>query len=172
MTRIATALAALAGLAAAPATAQTPVLGKSTQFEFTESQPKRGTGRVYEFPLSVQQGDKYRFQLQPVGGAKIETTIFVHQSAGNGKYKLIGTSPNQVAQDWTMPDPASAPLKVNIVGYSLGKVNLLVTKVGPNGPTAAPGGDGADALVEQLRAENALLRRQVDELRRLLDQKK
>jgi hypothetical protein len=72
-----------------------------------------------------------------------------------------------------MPDPASAPLKVNIIGYSLGKVNLLVTKLGPNDPVraAGPSAEAKDALVEKLRAENADLRRQLEELRRQLEKK-
>ncbi len=176
--------AGLALVAATSAPAQpTPVLGKTTQIEFTGREPKNQAGFQIAYDFPIQQGDRFRVQMDPVGGVKMtllaqawRTPVVHHESSTSGP-KI----------DWTVREglPGRAA-RITIHSQDVGSVNVRIVRLMADGTeyptagtpatTASPpvtaGGSSVDDRLRRLEAENAEIRRQLAEILRRLDQKK
>lgn len=101
--------------------------GELFQIEFTTRLPKRGRGYIYEFEMKVKPGDRLRFQVQPVRGAKLPTAIRVLKPDRKGNAFANVKKADQ--HNWTMPDGYPAErMPVQVIGYGVGKVEVRVTK--------------------------------------------
>lgn len=163
-------LTAIALLAPAAGAAQ-PELGKTFQIEITERANFGPAENLYVITLPVEQGDKFRIEMSPVGGAAIAMRIEVYSADG----KLVDSSDGRTTKvDWEMTKgvPGKKAL-IHVRSDALGKVNVRITKAG------APAVDLRDEEIRKLRAENAELKKkldeqqkQIDEIKKLLNQKK
>ncbi|MBA4066468.1 MAG: hypothetical protein C0501_22710 [Isosphaera sp.] len=161
---------------AAPAAAQAPKLGVQTQVEFADKTPKGGTlgWRMFVFEYPIGQGDRFRVEAEPVGGAEMMLYAAVEKETGDG-FEQVGNADLAGKVDYT--NPKGLPGKrARVVLYSadVGKVNVRVTKVG-----VEPADDPRDATIKKLEGENAALRKeladvkaQLADIKRLLEKKK
>ena len=104
-----------------------PPLGKTKEIEITESLKKHGSGRVYEFSQVVEQGDKLRVHVWPTGRAVLKSKIRVLEDGK--RTRAFEDSHVGEKHDWTMTKGIPGrKVTVQIVGYSLGTLNIMVEK--------------------------------------------
>ncbi len=179
MTRLAAAALLGLALAAAAATAQpAPPYGKVIEVEFTERSPTglanadtSRSGAYYSAAiLNIEQGDRFRIEMSPVGGVEMNLHVQVEKAAGTG-FAAHESSPfSKTGIDWTQEKGIPGKrAKITLYSYSVGKVNVRITKIGANDPPP-DAKDGKDALIEKLRAENAELRKQLDGQKKQLEE--
>jgi hypothetical protein len=160
-----------------------PVLGKTVQVEFTGREPRNQAGFQIAYDLPIQQGDRFRVQMDPVGGVKMtllaqawRTAVVHHESSTSGP-----------RIDWTVREGLPGrSARITIHSVDVGSVNLRITRLMADGTEypaagtpATPGtpptpaaGPGVDERLRRLEAENAEIRRQLAEILRRLDAKK
>lgn len=179
MTR--TIAASLLGVAilATTALAQNGVpYGKSVQIEFTERHPtghanadsSRTSGYYTAVVVPVEQGDKFRIEMSPVGGVEMKLHAQVEQVNGNRTVPHESSEFTKNGIDWTTEKGIPGRrAKITLWSWNAGKVNVRISKIGINDP--APGtADAKDTVIEQLRTENAELRKQLDAQKKQLDE--
>ncbi len=176
--------AVAAAFLAAPAAAQPPKLGTQTQAEFTGKEPGMlQIGRLdysaykvklYEYP--IEPGDRFRIEMESVGGIEMGFCVFVFKDSPGGFIPLDNSPEAEKGKlDWTMPKAAPGKkIKIFVGCTDVGKVNLRISKVGDKA-----GDDPKDAENKKLKDENATLRKELAEMKaqladikRLLEKKK
>ena len=109
---------------------EAPPLGKTKEIEITEDLPKLsgGKGRIYEFIQRIEQGDKLRIYVAPVGNAEFQSKIRVFEESS--KSRVLEQSGTEKSHDWTMSkEIPGKEVRIQIVGFSRGKLNIRVDKV-------------------------------------------
>ncbi len=156
----------LAAVAAAclalPASAQAPKIGTQTLIEYTEKTPSTGGYHYMDFPYAIEQGDKFRIQVEAFKGADMTFWVVVYQDGGK-MHEM--TSHNGSAKiDFTMTKGLPGrKASIRIGSKTPGKVNVLIRKVGEE-----PADEPKDAEIKKLKDENAALKKKLDEMQRQL----
>lgn len=155
----------VAGLSA-PAAAQAPKLGVSTQIEYTDKTPIGiGGWKQMEFVYPIEQGDKLRVQVEAFRGADMKFWVAVHNDAGGtwGTHQLTNSG-GEAKVDMTLEKGLPGKrVKVIVFCNVAGKVNILISKVGDE-----PADDPKDVTNKKLAAENAALKKELAELKQQL----
>ncbi len=172
-------LAAVAILTASVAVARPPTVtyGKSFEVEITQQSMRAGAGLEFVLPtLEFKQGERLRFEVDPVGGAEMTLYVEIETPAS---YPLGTSGPGSGTVNWTTKGLPGREARARVRSNVAGLVNVRITKVGAAepGPAADPGTPatpppGLDARVRRLEEQNAEISRQLAEIRRLLEQKK
>lgn len=170
MTRSLSAVAAVIVLAA-PAAAQTPKIGTPTQIEFTANK------KSLEFEYPIQQGDRFRIQVEPVKGAEMGFLVTVYKDTGDGFAVHDATARQAFMGKIDHTNAKGLPgkrVKITVACNVVGKANILIAKAGE--PAAD---DPKDVKIKKLEDENAALKKdladlkqQLAEIRKLLEAKK
>ncbi len=192
MTRFATAALLGIALAAGPTAAQPPQLGKSTRVEFTEKHPflyQNNSLRGMNFDYAIDQGDTFSVEATSVGGVPMQFGVTVFRAAGAGVFEEHEKAPVGAALNWEGKKGIPGRVaRIRLECEPLGTVNVLITRLDAQGkaypaPGAVPGlgtpapkggtaGPSLEERVQRLEAQNADIARQLDAIRRLLEQKK
>ena len=164
MTRTLLALLSLAAFALPTRAADFP-LGKTVQVELVKSGAAPYASQYgYSVTLPIEQGDKFRFEGAPVGGAAMRLLLDVYTAND----KSFESSDSGEKIDWQMTKGAPGKLvKVYVTSPVPGKVNLRITKVGDADAADANGDE-----LKKLRAQNADLKKQLAETKKQLDDQK
>ena len=106
-----------------------PKVGKVTTIEFVEGM-KRGNRYKYEFTLPIQQGDRFRFRINPVGDAHIPTAVRIVKPNQRGDRNAYEESDSFKTLDYTMKFvPGGNTVRIQILSPDLGAVMVEIIKV-------------------------------------------
>lgn len=164
---------------AASAHAQ-PALGKPFQVEFTDKLQKldptnsRTPIWTLQADYPIEQGDRFRIEMEPVGGVELKLRVVLLRDGGKGMFVEHEVSNKGSKIDWTNAKGLPGKhVRIYLQSHDLGKVNVRITKVGVNDST-----DEKDAEIKKLKDENAALKKdladlkqQLAEIKKLLEKK-
>lgn len=147
---------------------EAPPLGEAKAIEITSNLRKRGSGWIYEFYMPIVQGDRYRFEVSPVGGAELKSRIRIIEDKPSGKdNKAFEESPLGIRHDWSMSKiPPGNQIRAQIVAYSLGKLTLRVSMVGEEvGSEDSSEIEALKRQLEEYRLQIEALKQEIESLK-------
>lgn len=136
---------------------EAPPLGTKKIITIPKDAPNAGGWFVLEFDYPIEQGDRFRIDVEPVRMAVMRLRVEVYRENGQS-FHPFETGPQEVHKvSWSMTKPLpGSTARVRILSDSTGKINVGISKIG--GPPAV---DERDETIKKLRAEIEELKRQL-----------
>src|SRR5436309_1458488 len=140
-----TALAALLGLAS-PALAEAPELGKMTEIEFTDRNPRTFAGGMFYYQYAIYPTEPdllYRVELESVGNVEAKFRGIVHKDIGGGRFDRMEESHVGLKKiDFTMTkSPPGSRVQLLLGSQEVCKARVRITRIGEDDRPVREAGD-------------------------------